>query len=384
MFEPVVIKPCGDYEAAHVRQALEEALQALNFLKEIRPGIRVAVKTNLVTACRPETAATTHPVFLTELCRLLTERGAQVTVGDSPGGPFTAAYVHRIYTVTGVRAVETAGGRLNEDFSQREADFPSGVSARKFLYTAWLDEADLIINFSKLKTHGMMGLSAAVKNLFGTIPGTVKPEYHFRYPQGRDFANMLIDLNEYFHPAVNLIDAVTGMEGNGPTAGTPRHIGCLIAGRSPYCTDLLAARLIGLDREGVPTLAAAMERGLCPRTVEELTVEGSWQDFVVGDYQVLEKLNSIEFRNEIKGFAGKLFGRAAAWAMCARPQVTSAACIGCGECYRVCPARAITMRGKKPHIDTSKCIHCFCCQEFCPEGAMRHHRPFVARLLNKR
>lgn len=383
MFQPVSVVPCGDYQPERVRQALEKTLTALDIWKEVRPGMKIAVKANLITVCRPEKAATTHPVMLAELCRLLTERGAEVTVGDSPGGPFTPGYVRRVYAVAGLKAVEEAGARLNDNFEEREADFPEGVKARKFLYTAWLDEADLIINFAKLKTHAMMGMSAAVKNLFGTIPGTVKPEYHFRFPDGRDFAHMLVDLNVYFHPALHLIDAVVAMEGNGPTAGTPRQMGCLLGSRSSSCADLLAARLIGLSKEGVPTLAAGIQRGLCPETAEELTVLGEWQSFCVTDYQVMEKLNSIEFRNEMKGMAGRVFGKAAAWAMCARPRLQPDICVGCGECGQVCPAHAITMEGGKPRIDTKRCIRCFCCQEFCPKGAMRLHRPAVARLLNK-
>ena len=85
----------------------------------------------------------------------------------------------------------------------------------------------------------------------------------------------------------------------------------------------------------------------------------------------------------MKGMAGRVFGRAAAWAMCARPRLQPDICVGCGECGQVCPAHAITMEGGKPRIDTKRCIRCFCCQEFCPKGAMRLHRPAVARLLNK-
>ena len=67
---------------------------------------------------------------------------------------------------------------------------------RSFRYTAWLDGADAIIDLCKLKTHGMMAMTCGAKNLFGAILGTVKPEYHFRYPDPMDFARMIVDLDE--------------------------------------------------------------------------------------------------------------------------------------------------------------------------------------------
>ena len=91
----------------------------------------------------------------------------------------------RIYAASGMEAVEETGAQLNHDFSQREAVFPEGKTLHTFQYTAWLDWADAVINVCKLKTHGMMGMSCAAKNLFGVVPGTLKPEYHFRIPGPR-------------------------------------------------------------------------------------------------------------------------------------------------------------------------------------------------------
>ena len=95
-----------------------------------------------------------------------------------------------------------------------------------------MQNADYIIDFCKLKTHGMVGLSCAVKNMFGCVPGTNKPEYHYRFPGEADFSDMLIDLNEYAKPVLSIVDAVVGMEGNGPTNGTPRFVGAVIAQQS--------------------------------------------------------------------------------------------------------------------------------------------------------
>ncbi len=379
----VSIAPCRSYEPGEVRQALEQVLAPIGGLDFVRPGMRVAIKANLVVFRKPEAAATTHPEMLCGLIDLLRERGAEVTVGDSPGGLYNAAYVGRVYAATGMHAVEQHGAQLNHDFSQRTVRFPEARVAKEFLYTAWLDKADAIIDFCKLKTHGMMGMSAAAKNMFGVIPGTVKPEYHFRYPDARDFARMIVDLDEFCRPVLCIADAVVGMEGNGPTQGTPRPIGCVAASKSPHLLDLACAELIGLRRCDVPTLEAARERGLIPDSWEQLDITGDLAAFRVPDFEKLEVLNSTLFKNENGGFFARLSGKVVQASVGQKPKLDAKDCVGCGECGRICPAKAITMTGGRPEIDRKKCIRCFCCQEFCPKGAMKVARPLVARLLNR-
>ena len=74
--------PCADYSEQSCRSALEAAAD----LSWVQPGMRIGIKANLVHAAKPEEAATTHPMLLKCLTDLLTERGAQVVIGDSPGG----------------------------------------------------------------------------------------------------------------------------------------------------------------------------------------------------------------------------------------------------------------------------------------------------------
>ena len=362
--------------------ALERVIKPLGGLDWVRPGMKIAIKVNLVTFAKPEKAVTTHPGLLCALVKLLRARGADVVVGDSPGGLYNAAYVNRVYAATGMRAAEQAGGRLNQDFGEREAHFPEGKVCRQFKYTAWLGDADAIINLCKLKTHGMMAMTCGAKNMFGAIPGTMKPECHFRYPDPRDFARMIVDLDEYFKPRLTIVDAVECMEGTGPTGGTPRHMGALIAAESPHKADLVCAGLIGLKREEVPTLEAALERGLIPASESELTVKGDPAAFAIPDFQRITTGNSHLFQGDGKSLFGRVKGSVMNWALSQRPMVKKVECVGCGECRDVCPAKAITMVDKKPRIDRKACIRCFCCQEFCPKSAMKVHRTVIAKLLD--
>ena len=379
----VSVVSCESYDRAMCRKALEELLAPLGSLDFARPGMTVGIKANLVSFMKPEAAATTHPALLCALTELLTERGARVVIGDSPGGLYTAAYVKNVYRATGMYEAEKAGAKLNEDFSQAEAEYPEARAAKTFTYTAWLDGCDAIIDFCKLKSHGMMGMSAAAKNMFGVIPGIMKPEYHYKYPDHRLFSQMLVDLDTYFAPALSIVDGVVGMEGNGPTAGTPKAMGVLLASDSPHEADLACARIIGLTREDVPTLQEAYERGLIPADVSELEIAGDLDAFLVPDFERIVTKNDLLFRKKLPGKAGELLAAFLHKCLCSEPSPVKAECVGCGKCAEICPAKAITMRNRLPDIDRKKCIHCFCCQEFCPKGAMKVVRPWIARVLNK-
>ena len=379
----VSVVPCDSYQPQAAEEALRLALAPLGGLDWVKSGMTVAIKANLVTFLKPEAAATTHPVLLCALVKMLKEKGARVIVGDSPGGLYTKVYLDRIYTATGMKAVEQAGGELNWNFEIKEATFPQAKEAKKFTYTAWLDQADAIIDFCKLKTHGMMAMSGASKNMFGVIPGTAKPEYHYRFPNPDRFADMIIDLNDYFKPFLSITDGVVGMEGNGPTAGTPRKIGVLIASDSPHAADLVGAGIIGLTAEDVPTLQAARRRGLIPGTPEELDVAGDWKSFIVPDYHRVETTHSLRFNKDSHTFFGRISSVFIDKALASRPVLNPDECIGCKECFKICPAKAIEMVNKKPVIHRKDCIRCFCCQEFCPKGALKVKRTWLAKLLVK-
>lgn len=381
MWDVSVVR-CDSYDMAEVDAALRAALEPIGGLDWIRPGMKIGIKANLVTFLKPESAATTHPSVLCALVKLIHERGAQAIVGDSPGGIYTAVYVNRVYAATGMKLVEQAGGLLNRDFGETTVDDPDAKVAKRFTYTSWLDGVDGIIDFCKLKSHGMMSMSAAVKNLFGVIPGTLKPEYHFKYPDERDFANMLVDLNEYFKPRLSIADAIIGMEGNGPTAGTPRKIGALMASCSPYALDLACADVIGVTIDDVPTIRAAHERGLCPSSAAELSICGDLASVRLTDFRNIKNHNSLRFEGSGKGIS-RLTGAVLGRLLRSVPDVKKVECVGCGVCARTCPAKAIEIRNKLPKIDRNACIRCFCCQEFCPKGAMVVKRTAIARILNR-
>lgn len=372
----VSVVPCESYDPALVKSALIQALEPIGGLDFIQPGMRIAIKMNLITARHCDAAATTHPVMLAQLCSLIREKGAEPIVGDSPGGPFSLGYLKTAYAAAGLNIIPKAGGTLNYNLKSRDIDFPEGKTLKKITYTDWIAQCDAVITFAKLKTHAMLGMTAAVKNQFGIIPGIMKAEFHSFYPKTEDFCDMLIDLNEFIKPRLALIDAVVGMEGNGPTAGKPRKVGCLIASDSVYHADVAAADIIGLDSHTLPLLAAAVERGLAPEKVSELSLIGDTAPLRIKDFDNHD-IGGVTFGKNNDSFIMRTIRNI----ITRRPNADASKCINCGACAKNCPRNAITMK-KTPKFNVQTCIRCFCCQEICPKDAISVKTTFISKILN--
>lgn len=366
MTAKVTLLPLATYEPSAVDAAIDTMLTALQ-PSENWAGKRVVIKPNLLKADAPEDGVTTHPAVIGAVAAWCRERGASVLLAESPGGPYTKAALRSVYKACGVeRAAVERGFALNEDVTSRTVDNPRGVRLKKIEIIEPILSADIVINIAKLKTHGMMQFTGAVKNVFGVIPGLKKADYHFRLQHVSHFAEQLVDIAAYVSPAINLIDGVTGMDGNGPSAGERTRPGILIGSDSPYAADLAALRCVGIDPSLVPTTVAARERGL-PGSVEEDLVytHETPAAFSIEPYR-LPPTRSLSVTG---GILPKWLEQPLRRALTPRPVLLRDRCVRCGVCARHCPATCIEMT-PYPTFDYDRCIRCFCCHELCPHRAI--------------
>lgn len=375
----VSIETCEDYGEERLEKALRQTFDNLGGIRRfITPGMKVVLKPNLVMKKRPEEAATTHPALVKVLTELLIEAGARVLLADSPGGLYTPGMLRGLYSYCGMEeACRSTGANLNYDTESVEVENPAGLLLKKVTVIKPLVEADLVINLPKLKTHGQMVYTGAVKNMFGAVPGALKAEYHLRMPDYKQFANALIDIFLSIKPGLTILDAITGMEGAGPTAGKPRHIGLLLAGVSAFEVDCAALKVVGISPAEVPVIREAIGRGLCGAESDVLMIKGKRPEEVRVenfDFPAVDRLSSIQFfeRGPMKYAVSRLRPR---------PVFKHALCVGCADCARHCPAHIIRMTNGKPHADLTRCIRCFCCQELCPAKAISIHRPLFTRIV---
>lgn len=372
---------CSDYDYDSVRSGIKETIKNLGGLEAyLTPKEKVLLKVNLLMKKKPEEATTTHPIFVKALSDELLDFGVTVFIGDSPGGPFNEHSLRGIYKVCGYEEIARHSEiALNYNIGHREVKHSGGILLKQLTVGDFVLEADKIISVSKLKTHGMMKFTGAVKNMFGIIPGLLKAEYHFKMPDVVNFSQMLVDVCTYASPVLSFMDGIVGMEGAGPSGGTPRQVGVIIGSDSPYHLDVVATQLIGIDPMGVPTVARTIENNLVSPDYKDIKMVGAspleWQ---IQDY-VTPNISSVEFSKNLPApFKGWVDG-----ALRPRPVFRHQQCIGCGDCAEACPPHVIEMKNRRPYVNLDGCIRCFCCQELCPAIAIEIKRPWLMQILSK-
>jgi uncharacterized protein (DUF362 family)/NAD-dependent dihydropyrimidine dehydrogenase PreA subunit len=375
----VYVVRCSSYDPQSVEAAVYQSLQAFSGENAlIKPGQRVVLKPNLLQAQAPDKAITTHPAIVAAVARWVREAGATPIIADSPGGLFNVRTLRHVYEVTGMAAAaEEAGAELNYDVGTVQIPCPDCRAAKTFHSMRAVVEADAIISLPKLKTHGLVQFTGATKNLFGTVPGVIKASYHARFPAVERFSAMLVDILHYHNPVLTIMDAVVGMEGDGPSGGDLRHIGLLLASSDAVALDVVATTICGMAPLSVPPIAAAVRRGLTSGQVKDIEVMGSSLDAV----RVLDFKRARTGVEHVRMIPGAVPG----WVterLLASPQA-GPHCTACGICVENCPVEAITIVDGRARMDLERCIRCYCCHELCPEDAVELQRSLLARLLSR-
>ncbi|MBR9678290.1 MAG: DUF362 domain-containing protein [Nanoarchaeota archaeon] len=364
----VSITKCESYE--EMDKAVGKCLQDLGGLKRfVRKGQKVLLKPNILADKTPDKAVTTHPALVEAVCRRVKRLGAKIWIGDSTGG--FGRITQKALKTSGMEGVaKKCGAKLINFDKCPKTSLNSKSSLLKGLEVAQpILDADVIISLPKLKTHLLTIYTGGVKNVFGCLPGGNKTTLHRRAPSAKIFSKGLVDVYEKITPSLTIMDAVVGMEGDGPGNGDPKHVGLILASDNAIALDMIACRAVGFKPMSIPTNEQGVKRGLCP-PLKKVEVIG-WDDSM--------KVRFRKPKTSLKGLALHLFG----WMMNqTRPQpLINDKCTFCRMCVEACPETAIIEKNGKAFIHEDKCIKCYCCHEICPANAVSFKKNFFRKAL---
>jgi len=357
----VSITTCESYDKALVNKAVKDAVDALGGIKSfIKPEEKLLVKPNFLYAAEPEKAVTTHPNVINAVIKLAEDMGVNnILCGDSPGhGSCKDVYE-----------------KLGLD-TKYMAPMDKEVQKNGLYFTSEALECDAIIGVCKMKTHMLERITGGVKNMYGLICGYRKAAGHVSNPTAASFAKMMTVIHNSTNQRLHIMDAVTAMEGNGPSSGTPVHMGLILASSDPVAMDAVFCHLVNLNPALVPTETYGYKEGLGTYKTDEieLLLNGS----PVSIDELVQKYGKADFdvqRDDGHRSALSVLSKISS-AFGHRPVIDNEKCIKCGICVSHCPVdgQAINFtkgRNNPPVYDYKKCIRCYCCQEMCPQHAIR-------------
>ena len=378
MRSSVALVQSTEYGTEQIEAAVRHAVDLLGGMSRfVQPGQRVLVKPNLLQGGDPAKAIITHPTVVRAVVKLAQEAGGLVLIADNPFiPPINERGWDSLYERSGYAAIAAeTGAELNDSIVPQQRPHPEGSLIKLVDTSSFLSESDVVISVPKLKTHSLMRYTGAVKNLFGTVPGTIKAGYHVKLQTADRFANMLLDLVSFVQPALTVMDAVVGMDGDGPSAGQPFPIGAILAAPDPVELDVAALGLVGRKPTSVPTVAEAVARGWTTGRTSDLEILG----------EDLATMAVSGFRLPPGGRSEMDYVPNFLWPVGTRLLVPSpivnGRCIGCGLCIENCPVQTISRVDGQAQIVLSNCIRCYCCHEVCPEQAIELHQPWLGRKL---
>lgn len=383
--EKVVVSKCENYDYERILACVRQQIDTLGGVSSfIKPGQKILIKPNMLSCKTPDQAATTHPAVVQAVAEIFTQAGGLVKIGDSPPAIFGRA--DEFWERTGFKDAAAKSGAELLCFETAEKSplsiFTNNSKQIIHVLKAFF-EADLVINLPKLKTHNLTRITGAVKNLFGLVPGLQKAQWHKLYSRSQEFSTFITDLSHKLPVGLTILDAIEGMDGQGPAGGRRIFPGFLLASRCPVAIDRTFCAAAGITEESVAMLRRAREIQWGPNSFSEIEIVGEPIDaikiknFIVPGEPLNDRIPEI-----LVNFLKKLV-----WA---GPALKENKCIKCSRCVAICPVKAIQIREKGAEFKRKTCIACFCCMEVCPVDAIQANKSplleiaFRLRNLKKR
>ena len=233
------------------------AFQILDYEKLLSDCKRVVIKVNFITTKTWDTGATTDPIVVEAIINKLKNLPVEIYVVESDA---TMTNANKAFEATGMAEMCRRNGIewLNLRNVKDRVKLPVLNGERlESITVPRIVAGSAVISAAKLKTHMSTKVTLGMKNMFGLLPDKFKAKYH-----SMGISKVIVDINSVLKSRLTVIDGFVGMEGAGPSDGTPIQMDLIIAGEDPAATDATACRIMGIDPHEVSHIQRAAEKGL--------------------------------------------------------------------------------------------------------------------------
>ncbi|SPF43365.1 conserved exported hypothetical protein [Syntrophobacter sp. SbD1] len=268
---------------AAVKKAVELAIGSPEAI--IKPGQKVLIKPNLAFQAPPESFAVVDPRMVEAVVSYFKEnsKAGEIWVGDNPSLGMHVGRARPAFQVSGMEEAAKRGGADKviyfDETELVEVDIPGAKVFKKAAIFKPVLDADVIVNLPKMKVHIAGGVTLGLKNMNGIVPNA-HPSAQQQGAHRIDLGQKFSDLYRVCKTNLTIVDAIIGMEGQGPHAGTPIEMNLVIAGADTVATDAVAAYLMGYDPFDIPAIRCAGNDDLGVIDLKKIAMVGEPADSV--------------------------------------------------------------------------------------------------------
>ncbi|HHV17764.1 MAG TPA: DUF362 domain-containing protein [Thermoanaerobacterales bacterium] len=276
-----------DSDIAKIKEAVAKAVELAIGSPDaiIKPGQKVLIKPNLAFQAPPESFAVVDPRVVEAVVAYFKEnsQAGEIWVGDNPSLGLHVGRAKPAFAESGMEEAAKRGGADKiiyfDETEVVEVDIPEAKVFKKAAIFKPVLDADVIINLPKMKVHLAGTVTLSLKNWNGLIPN-VHPSDQQQGAHRIDLGQKFADLYRAVKADLTIVDAIIGMEGQGPHAGTPVEMNMIIAGADMVATDAVSAYVMGFDPMEIPAVRCAGTEGLGEIDLNNIEVVGEPADSV--------------------------------------------------------------------------------------------------------
>ncbi len=284
--------------------AIAKAIDLIGGLNNVAKGKeRILLKPNLVT---PMPSDATNPQVVGAIAKIMKNAGKDVFIGEASAASIQnmdmsiQGYVCRTKNHQALEAIQDSvfdelgyadlSKRLNIPLvnlhvgKMARMEIPDNFVFKKIYIHEEMYNADMVCSVPMMKTHTLATVTLAMKNVGvggypGLVYGTVRSLVHQKAtelePTGT--SSIIIDMVKASKIGLNVIDASTAMQGQGPTAssgGELLKMNLIIASTHALAADMVAATIMGFDTSEIDTFAWAWKAGMKPSKIDDIEIVG--------------------------------------------------------------------------------------------------------------